>query len=74
MCNRVIKVDWKKIIDELLERGLSEADIAARLRAEGVSISQASINRLKRGAIKRPNYDLGSALLRLHQGCEEDAA
>ena len=60
-------MNWNEIINELCEHGLSEAEIASRLELAGVKVSQASINRLKRGLIKNPRYEFGDALKALHE-------
>ena len=67
-------MNWKQIIKELNELGLSEHEIARRLQKEGVEITQASINRLKQEHIKQPRFDVGSALLRLHKERKEMTA
>ena len=67
-------MNWKQIITELNERGLSEHEIARRLKREGVEITQASINRLKQEHIKQPRFDVGTALLQLHRESGEMVA
>lgn len=46
-------------IAALIERGLTEAAIAAQ-----VGTTQSTINRIRRG--QQPSYDLGKALIELH--------
>lgn len=59
-------MNWPKLIDEILETGATEASLAAALTERGAEISQASINRLKSGAISEPKYSVGEALRTLH--------
>lgn len=59
-------MNWPKLIDELLKTGATEAAIAAAVTERGAEISQASINRLKSGAISEPKHSVGEALLTLH--------
>ena len=55
-------MDWKRLLEELNEAGLSQAKIAERCSA-----SQAAVSDLLRGATKEPRYGLGSRLLSLHE-------
>lgn len=55
-------MDWKRLLEELNEAGLSQAKIAERCSA-----SQAAVSDLLRGATKEPRYGLGSRLLLLHE-------
>lgn len=57
---------WEKLIDDLVKAGLREAAIADRIKAAGVQTSQPTINRIKSGAIKSVKYELGQALINLH--------
>jgi len=63
---------WKKIITELMESGLTQAQIAA-----AVDAVQGHISGLLHGKCKTPNWQLGDRLLRLHAercGSEHKAA
>lgn len=51
----------------LISSGLTEQRIADQLAEQGVRITQPTINRIKRGVIRRPSFDVGAALLRLHR-------
>lgn len=57
---------WNKLIEGLLESGLKEQEIADRLTAKGVHATQPTINRIKTGEIGNPRYELGAALVTLH--------
>lgn len=52
---------FKRLIEEMLDTGMTEDDIGQR-----VGSSQASINRIKSGS-QNPKYDLGAALVALHK-------
>lgn len=52
---------FQRLIEEVIEAGLTESDIGQRVDA-----SQASINRIKLGS-QNPKYDLGVALVALHE-------
>lgn len=51
---------FPRLIEEVIETGMTEDDIGQRVGA-----SQASINRIKSGS-QHPKYDLGVALVALH--------
>lgn len=57
---------WKKLIEDLLAKGLNEQEIASRITVKGVRTTQPTINRIKSGVMKSPRYDLGAALIDLH--------
>lgn len=61
-----------QILKELTSLGLSEQAIADRLKRRGVQVTQPTLNRIKRGEIKRPSYDVGAALLVLRDECIAD--
>lgn len=54
-------MDFQKIISELVERKLKQADIA-----EKCDCAQSTISELLNGKIKSPNYRTGKALIELH--------
>lgn len=45
--------------------GMTEEQIAAALRAQGIDCSQATVNRIKSGFIKKTNFEIGMGLLQL---------
>jgi hypothetical protein len=53
------------LVSELLQSGLTEAELARLCAERGASTSQANINRLKRGG-QRPFGDLALVLVQLH--------
>lgn len=55
-------MDWKNIIQELLEMGLTQKQIAS-----GVSVSQPTISALASGTQKNVNYTLGQNLVGFHK-------
>ena len=55
-------MDWKNIIQELLEMGLTQNQIAL-----GVSVSQPTISALASGTQKNVNYTLGQNLVAFHK-------
>jgi hypothetical protein len=54
-------MDWKTLIQDLMNVGLTQASIAA-----SVDSGQSHISCLYRGDRKTPNWDLGQRLLKLH--------
>lgn len=54
-------MDWKKLIRELMESGVTQLQIAARL-----DISQGSISDIYTGRTATPNWTTGEALRNLH--------
>jgi len=63
----------QEAVAELVKRGLSETDISLRMSQIGVSCSQSTVNRIKRGSV-RYSWDTGDALIRLAQQVLEGAA
>ncbi len=55
------------IIEKLLESGMKEVEITDALRAEGIDVTAATINRIKTGQIKRTGFDIGMGLVRLQE-------
>src|SRR5688500_8847269 len=60
-------VNPQTLIQQLLESGMKECEIGEALRADGTSVSDATLNRIKSGLIKRTGFDIGMALMRLHR-------
>ena len=54
-------MNWKSIVSELSEMGVTQHQIAA-----ACGVSQAAISDLKVGNVQEPRYAFGSALLALH--------
>jgi len=55
-------MDWKKLIKELCDAGMTQTSIAGEL-----GINQATISNLVRGRNTHPAWDTGNALIKLHQ-------
>lgn len=55
-------MDWKIIVSEINQAGMSQRKIAAE-----VGLSQPSICELMSGKIKSPLWESGDALLRIHR-------
>ena len=55
----------KGIIEQLISAGMTQTAIAEALRADGIEISQATINRLKQGVHKTTSFEVGIGLMRL---------
>jgi hypothetical protein len=53
----------RAMIQQLIESGLNEREITDAIRAEGVDISAATVNRIKTGQIKRTGFDVCLALM-----------
>lgn len=62
------------LIRDLVAAGLSENEIARRLQARGVHVSQSTITRIKNAVIARTRYDIGAALQELHAECVQKSA
>jgi transcriptional regulator with XRE-family HTH domain len=54
-------MNWIAIIDELLKAGLTQSRIA-----DHCGTTQSHISFLRTGERKRPSWELGNALLKLH--------
>lgn len=54
-------MNWKKLIQDLMDAGVTQAVIADKC-----GTSQGYISGLYRGDRKSPNYELGSKLVALH--------
>lgn len=59
--------DPRHLIERLLALNMSQQDIADELAKDGIEVTQATINRIKTGAIKRTGFDIGMGLVKLHQ-------
>lgn len=55
----------QSIVERLISAGMTEAQIASALTAQGVSITQPTIHRIKHGA--GTSFEIGCALVRLAQ-------
>lgn len=68
-CNKLapMSTEPRFLIQELIGFGMSESQIVAALKSDGVEVSLPTINRIKNGLIKRTGFDIGSALVRLHK-------
>ncbi len=55
-------MNWKKIIQELTDSGLTQAQIAERCNT-----GQSHISALSNGIRKSPNWLLGESLIKLHK-------
>jgi transcriptional regulator with XRE-family HTH domain len=54
-------MDWKALIQELLDVGMTQAGIAERC-----GVKQNTVSDLYRRESKRPSYEFGIALTKLH--------
>lgn len=63
----------KKAVQELLKLGCSQTEIATLLAESGVKTTQETISRIGTGTIKNPNFELGSALVRLIEQKSKDS-
>lgn len=55
-------VEWKRLIQELLDAALTQAEIASRC-----GVKQSTVSDLYRLPERTPNYDFGRALIDLHK-------
>jgi transcriptional regulator with XRE-family HTH domain len=51
---------WKQIIDQIVEAGMTEREIAERC-----GCTQPTVNRLRSGVTKEPGYSIGKHLMEL---------
>ena len=56
----------RKLIENLINSGLTENEIVSRLKDIGVQTTQPTINRIKTGSIAKVSYDVGTAIVALH--------
>lgn len=56
----------QKMIKELIESGLTETAIVERLENDGITTTQQTINRLKKGVTANARFDIGTAITALH--------
>ena len=59
-------MDWKRLIDELMASGMSQAQIAAVCET-----GQSHISALRLGKRRSPGWDLGQRLVLLHYNVME---
>lgn len=62
-------MNWQKLIGDLIESGMTQAQIA-----ESAKCTQAFISDLYRGKKKSCDYEIGSALVRLEDNLKKKAA
>lgn len=63
-------MNWGKAISELEASGLTQSEIA-----DTAGCSQAYISQLKTGARNSPDFDIGKAIVDLHEGrCQKRKA
>lgn len=55
-------MDWKALIQRLLDAGMTQVQIAA-----DCGVAQSSVSDLYRGASKSPSFDFGARLVALDQ-------
>lgn len=55
----------KLLIEQLLSLEMNEYEIAAELCSAGVPVTQATINRIRRGRIKSTSFEIGTGLQQL---------
>lgn len=53
--------DWPRVIQELMDAGVTQREISERAQC-----SQATISELKTGRTKSPRYEAGVALIELY--------
>ena len=67
-------MEWDRLVQELVDAGLSGQEISNEIKNLGVECTQATINRIKLGGISEPRYELGDALLKIHAVRNGEAA
>lgn len=55
-------MDWKQLLKELDEAGMTQTQIA-----ETCGTSQATVSDLARGVTKNPSFSIGAAVVELHK-------
>jgi len=56
----MLPMDWKELIQKLIDRGMTQQQIAARC-----DVSQSAISELATGKATRPRFQTGMALIGL---------
>lgn len=67
-------MDPAGLIKALIKAGMTEQQIADQLLLYGVTITQATINRIKSGEIEKAKFDVGMALVRLWEKTRAETA
>jgi hypothetical protein len=57
----------QSIIQQLINAGMKEREIADALREDGVEISIPTLNRIKNGIHRSTSFDIGMGLVRLYE-------
>lgn len=55
----------KALIEQLISLKMNEYEIATELCSAGVSVTQATLNRIRRGQIKSTSFEIGMGLMKL---------
>lgn len=63
----LMPMNWQLILSELKSAKVSDSEIARRVNALGVEVTQATVNRMRHGELANPRYELGDAILRVHR-------
>lgn len=62
-------MDWKQIISDMRENGLTQAQIAERAK-----VAQSFVSELSTGAAKDPRFSIGQRLISLHRSVTRKGA
>jgi transcriptional regulator with XRE-family HTH domain len=62
-----MKTDWKRILKELRQHGVSQRQIADHLQSNGIAYTKSGVEKLSQGKIDEPSHSAGQAILNLHQ-------
>lgn len=56
-----------RVLVERLYEVMNDREITDALRESGIDVTQATVNRIRHGKVKRTSYEIGAGLMRLHE-------
>ena len=62
-----MKTDWKRILKELRQHGMTHDQIAEYLQRNWLEYTKSSVEKLSQGKVAEPSHSVGQAILNLHQ-------
>ena len=62
-----MKTDWRQILRELSQRGVTHGQIAKHLQSNGLEYTKSAVAKLSGGVTAEPPHSVGQAILNLHR-------
>jgi len=62
-----MKTDWKRILKELRQHGVTRGQLAKHLQSNGLEYTKSAVDKLSSGVTAEPPHSAGQAILNLHQ-------